>query len=95
MPRAFAASAASQSTDGGVSRRMFGELLTWMQEHEEPVFIIATANFADQPNVLVYLAAAGLVGMFAVFPTAGEFGRGTEVTPDTPGPEERTVSTQP
>lgn len=38
------ASAASQSTDGGVSRRMFGEMLTWMQEHKEPVFIIATAN---------------------------------------------------
>jgi len=38
------ASAASQSTDGGLSKRMFGTLLTWMQEHEEPVFIIATAN---------------------------------------------------
>jgi predicted Na+-dependent transporter len=65
------------------------------QRNLSAAFIIATANFADQPNVLVYLAAAGLVGMFAVFPTAGEFGRGTEVTPDTPGPEERTVSTQP
>lgn len=38
------ASAASQSTDGGLSKRMFGTLLTWMQEHEEPVFVIATAN---------------------------------------------------
>jgi SpoVK/Ycf46/Vps4 family AAA+-type ATPase len=38
------ASAASQSTDGGLSKRMFGTLLTWMQEHEEPVFLIATAN---------------------------------------------------
>ncbi len=38
------ASAASQSTDGGLSKRMFGTLLTWMQEHEAPVFIIATAN---------------------------------------------------
>jgi SpoVK/Ycf46/Vps4 family AAA+-type ATPase len=38
------ASAASQSTDGGLSKRMFGTLLTWMQEHEAPVFVIATAN---------------------------------------------------
>ncbi|MHC4559995.1 MAG: AAA family ATPase [Planctomycetota bacterium] len=38
------ASAASQSTDGGLSKRMFGTLLTWMQDHEAPVFVIATAN---------------------------------------------------
>jgi ATP-dependent 26S proteasome regulatory subunit len=38
------ASAASQSTDGGLSKRMFGSLLTWMQERTRPVFIIATAN---------------------------------------------------
>lgn len=38
------ASAASQSTDGGLSQRMFGTLLTWMQEHRAPVFLVATAN---------------------------------------------------
>jgi SpoVK/Ycf46/Vps4 family AAA+-type ATPase len=38
------ASAASQSTDGGLSKRMFGTLLTWMQEHRPPVFMVATAN---------------------------------------------------
>jgi len=38
------ASAASQSTDGGLSKRLFGTLLTWMQEREAPVFVIATAN---------------------------------------------------
>ena len=43
IEKAFA-SAASQSTDGGLSRRMFGSLLTWMQEHRHPVFLIATAN---------------------------------------------------
>ena len=41
------ASAASQSTDGGLSQRMFGTLLTWMQDHREPVFLIATANNID------------------------------------------------
>jgi len=43
IEKAFAG-AASQSNDGGLSRRMFGALLTWMQEHREPVFLIATAN---------------------------------------------------
>lgn len=43
IEKAFA-SAASQSTDGGLSRRMFGSLLTWMQEHQRPVFLVATAN---------------------------------------------------
>jgi len=38
------ASAAEQSNDGGLSRRMFGSLLTWMQEHTAPVFLVATAN---------------------------------------------------
>lgn len=38
------ASAASLSTDGGLSKRMFGTLLTWLQEHKAPVFTIATAN---------------------------------------------------
>jgi SpoVK/Ycf46/Vps4 family AAA+-type ATPase len=46
IEKAFA-SAASQSTDGGLSKRMFGSLLTWMQEHEAPVFLIATANDID------------------------------------------------
>jgi ATP-dependent 26S proteasome regulatory subunit len=43
IEKAFA-SAASQSSDGGLSKRMFGTLLTWMQEHTAPVFLIATAN---------------------------------------------------
>lgn len=38
------ASAAGQSTDGGLSRRLFGTLLTWMQERTQPVFLVATAN---------------------------------------------------
>lgn len=38
------ASASSTSNDGGLSRRMFGTLLNWMQEHRAPVFLVATAN---------------------------------------------------
>jgi len=43
IEKAFA-SAAAQSTDGGLSKRMFGTLLTWMQDHTAPVFLVATAN---------------------------------------------------
>ncbi|MFH1616569.1 MAG: AAA family ATPase [Planctomycetota bacterium] len=43
IEKAFA-SAAAQSSDGGLSKRMFGALLTWMQEHTAPVFLVATAN---------------------------------------------------
>ncbi len=43
IEKAFAG-AAGASTDGGLSRRLFGTLLTWMQDHEAPVFIVATAN---------------------------------------------------
>ena len=43
IEKAFA-SAAAQSTDGGLSKRMFGTLLTWMQENDSGVFLVATAN---------------------------------------------------
>jgi AAA+ superfamily predicted ATPase len=43
IEKAFA-SAASRSADGGLSQRMFGTLLTWLQEHQAPVFAVATAN---------------------------------------------------
>lgn len=43
IEKAFA-SAASRSIDGGLSQRMFGTLLTWMQEHTQAVFLVATAN---------------------------------------------------
>jgi len=34
----------SNVTDGGVTNRVFGTLLTWMQEKTQPIFIICTAN---------------------------------------------------
>lgn len=53
------------------------------QRNLSAAFIIATSNFANQPNVLVYAAAAGLVGMVILFPTAGEFGKRTKALPGT------------
>lgn len=38
------AGAESSSSDGGTTSRVIGRLLTWMQEREEPVFVVATAN---------------------------------------------------
>lgn len=34
----------SGTNDGGVSARVFGTLLTWLQEKTSPVFVVATAN---------------------------------------------------
>jgi SpoVK/Ycf46/Vps4 family AAA+-type ATPase len=33
--------------DGGVTARVFGTLLTWLQEKTDPVFVVATANRID------------------------------------------------
>ncbi len=33
-----------QDSDGGLSRRLFGSFLTWMQEKRAEVFVVATAN---------------------------------------------------
>ncbi|HEY7974203.1 MAG TPA: bile acid:sodium symporter [Ktedonobacterales bacterium] len=38
-------------------------------------FVIATGNFADRPDVLVFLAAAGLIMLGIVMPLAAEVGR--------------------
>ena len=43
IEKAFA-SASSSSADCGLSQRMFGTLLSWMQDHKEPIFMVATAN---------------------------------------------------
>jgi SpoVK/Ycf46/Vps4 family AAA+-type ATPase len=38
---------ASGDNDGGTSRRVLGNLLTWMSERTAPVFIVATANVIE------------------------------------------------
>jgi len=43
IEKAFA-SASAVSADGGLSQRMFGTLLSWMQDHRHPIFLVATAN---------------------------------------------------
>jgi SpoVK/Ycf46/Vps4 family AAA+-type ATPase len=36
--------ARESASDGGLSRRILGTLLSWMQERKSPVFLVATAN---------------------------------------------------
>jgi hypothetical protein len=43
IEKAFA-SAASPDADGGLSQRLFGAFLTWMQERKEGVFVVGAAN---------------------------------------------------
>ncbi|HET7231088.1 MAG TPA: AAA family ATPase [Longimicrobium sp.] len=40
-------SAVGGGNDGGTSTRIFGTFLTWMQEKQAPVFVVATANNID------------------------------------------------
>ena len=44
IEKALAGASSSGATDSGVTARVLGILLTWMQEKTKPVFIVATAN---------------------------------------------------
>ena len=43
IEKAFASSH-TDSSDGGLSQRMFGTFLSWLQDHRYPIFTVATAN---------------------------------------------------
>ena len=47
IEKAFVSTESSES-DGGVSKRLIGTLLTWMQERASRVFLVATANSVRQ-----------------------------------------------
>ena len=53
VDKAFAG-ATGPSGDSGTTQRMFGTLLTWLQERTKPVFIVATSNNAESlpPEVM-------------------------------------------
>ncbi|MHA3774845.1 AAA family ATPase [Verrucomicrobiota bacterium sgz303538] len=48
LEKAFAGSRSSGSSDGGTASRVFGSFLSWLQEKQLPVFIVATANDVSQ-----------------------------------------------
>ena len=44
IEKALSGAASSGQTDSGVSARMFGSLLTWLNDHTSDVFFVATCN---------------------------------------------------
>ncbi|MEX2681256.1 MAG: AAA family ATPase [Candidatus Sigynarchaeota archaeon] len=48
IEKGIAGAKSSNELDAGVSARVFGTLLTWMQEKKKPVFVVATANNIHQ-----------------------------------------------
>ncbi len=44
LEKAFAGMGAGKGNDGGTGSRVLGSFLTWTQERESPVFLMATAN---------------------------------------------------
>ena len=65
------------------------------QRNLAAAFLIATANFAEQPNVLVYLAAVSLLLMVALVPTSAEFGKRSEPVETLEGVETEQVRASP
>lgn len=47
IEKGLSGSASSGATDGGVTARVFGGMVTWLQEKTAPVFVVATANRID------------------------------------------------
>jgi SpoVK/Ycf46/Vps4 family AAA+-type ATPase len=47
IEKGFSGSTTGASHDSGTSSRVFGTFLTWMQEKNRPVFVMATANAID------------------------------------------------
>ncbi|MCM2371878.1 AAA family ATPase [Aporhodopirellula aestuarii] len=44
VEKAFAGAAGGGANDSGVSSRMFGSFLTWLNDHQSDVFVVCTAN---------------------------------------------------
>lgn len=47
MEKAFAGAGSGGDNDSGVTDRVFGTFLTWMQEKKAPAFVVATVNRID------------------------------------------------
>lgn len=47
IDKGLAGAGGSGANDSGVTRRVFGTIVNWMQERKKPVFLVATANQID------------------------------------------------
>ena len=48
LEKSLAGASSSGQTDSGVTARIFGSLLTWLNDHESDVFFVATCNDASK-----------------------------------------------
>jgi SpoVK/Ycf46/Vps4 family AAA+-type ATPase len=48
IEKGLAGASSSGQTDSGVTARVFGSLLTWLNDHESDLFFVATANDASK-----------------------------------------------
>lgn len=48
IDKGFSGLQSSGASDSGTTSRVFGTLITWLQEKQQPVFVIATANNVEQ-----------------------------------------------
>jgi ATP-dependent 26S proteasome regulatory subunit len=48
IEKGFSGVGSSNISDAGTAARVFGSFITWLQEKQAPVFVIATANLVDQ-----------------------------------------------
>lgn len=54
MEKALGGSGANGSNDGGTTKRVFGEFLSWLQDRKNGVFVVGTANdISDLPPELM------------------------------------------
>ena|GEM_PF-1665794 len=72
LEKGFEGAKAAGSSDSGTFKRMFGTLLTWMQENEKPCFMFATANnLSGLPKE--FFRSGRFDDLFAIYmPTASE-----------------------
>ncbi|MDE1822134.1 MAG: AAA family ATPase [Euryarchaeota archaeon] len=70
VEKLLAGAGGNGNNDSGVTKRVFGSILTWMQEHTSPVLVIATANqpLAIPPELMGRFDAC----FFVDLPTATE-----------------------
>jgi len=47
LEKKFTSAAQNNSCDSGVSQRLYANLLTWLQEHNSPIFFVNTCNSLD------------------------------------------------
>ncbi len=52
------------------------------QRNIAAAFVIATGNFPDRPNILIMLAAAGLLSMVLMMPVAAQMGKRSKTAPE-------------